>query len=229
MSSHHFRPDVEGLRAVAVGLVLLAHAGVGAARGGYIGVDLFFVVSGYLITRLLVAELDRQGTVSLARFYARRVKRLMPQAVLAIAAVVAVAPLVLSPVRATTVAGDVAAAGLYGMNWRLSGEAVDYFSTIQDGPLDHFWSLAVEEQFYAVWPLLLLVSGRARRGAALAVGAVAASLPARAEPHSPQKRSPASLSAPQLGHARARGRPHSAQNFRPSRFAVPQLAQTATA
>jgi peptidoglycan/LPS O-acetylase OafA/YrhL len=160
------------LRAVAVGLVLLSHAGVGVARGGYIGVDVFFVVSGFLITRLLVAELDRQGRVSLARFYARRVKRLMPQAVLAIAAVAAVVPLVLSPVRAATVAGDVVASGLYGMNWRLSGEAVDYFSTAQDGPLDHFWSLAVEEQFYAVWPLLLLVAARVRRRPALAVGAV---------------------------------------------------------
>src|SRR4051794_7805462 len=100
---NEFRPDVEGLRAVAIVLVLLAHAGVGAAGGGFVGVDVFFVISGFLITRLLVGELDRTGAISLARFYARRVRRLMPQALLAIVAVALLSRLVLSPLEADAV------------------------------------------------------------------------------------------------------------------------------
>jgi peptidoglycan/LPS O-acetylase OafA/YrhL len=158
---NEFRPDVEGLRALAIVLVLLAHAGVRVAAGGFVGVDVFFVISGFLITRLLVGELERSGTISLTRFYARRVRRLMPQALLAIVAVALVSRLVLSPLEADAVLGDVMAASVYAMNWHLSAQAVDYFATgAADGPLDHFWSLAVEEQFYLVWPLLLLLLRR---------------------------------------------------------------------
>src|SRR3954447_26632747 len=113
-----YRPDIEGLRAVAIGVVLLAHAGVGFARGGYVGVDVFFVISGFLITLLLVTELDRTGRLSLARFYARRMKRLMPQVLVVSAAVVLASWLLLSPVRADAVAEDVIASGVYAMNWR---------------------------------------------------------------------------------------------------------------
>src|SRR6185436_12025352 len=88
MAKSAFRPDIEGLRAVAIGLVILAHAGVPFAAGGFVGVDVFFVISGFLITRLLVGELDRTRTISLATFYARRIKRLLPQAALAVTAVV---------------------------------------------------------------------------------------------------------------------------------------------
>ena len=151
-----FRPDVEGLRALAIGLVLLAHAGVPLAGGGYVGVDVFFVISGFLITRLLMGELDRTGSVSLLGFYSRRIKRLMPQALLAILAVIVLARLLLSPLQADAVAGDVVAAALSAMNLHLSAEAADYFAAGSAGPLDHFWSLAVEEQFYLLWPLLLL-------------------------------------------------------------------------
>lgn len=174
-----FRPDVEGLRAVAIVLVLLCHARVGAVAGGYVGVDVFFVISGFVITRVLVAELDATGGLSLVGFYARRVKRLMPQALAVIVAVVVGASLVLPPLLADQVAGDVMAAGAYAMNWRLSASAVDYFAVAGDRPLDHFWSLAVEEQFYVVWPLLLLLlalrrpSG-ARRRMLIAVAAIAA-------------------------------------------------------
>ena len=182
MPSPCFRPDVEGLRAVAIVSVLLAHAGVGLAEGGFAGVDVFFVISGFLITGVLVRELDRTGTISLTRFFAGRVKRLMPQVLAAIAAVVIASSLLLAPTRADVVASDVMAAGVYAMNWRLSEGAVDYFAAGDaDRPLDHFWSLAVEEQFYVAWPLLLLLAAwpvrrraRGRHGAlTVLLGAVA--------------------------------------------------------
>jgi peptidoglycan/LPS O-acetylase OafA/YrhL len=171
-----FRADVEGLRAVAVAIVVLAHARLGFAAGGYVGVDVFFVISGFLITQLLVGELDRSGRVSVARFYARRIKRLMPQALTVIAAVVVAAWLLLSPLEADVVAHDVVAAGAYAMNWHLSAEAVDYFHSGEAArPLDHLWSLAVEEQFYAVWPwLLLTLAWVSRRALPVAVAAIAA-------------------------------------------------------
>jgi peptidoglycan/LPS O-acetylase OafA/YrhL len=156
-----FRGDVEGLRALAIGIVLLAHAGVGVAAGGYVGVDVFFLISGFLITRLLVGERERTGRIALPRFYARRIKRLMPQALTAVVVVALVAPMVLSPLSAVEALDDVTAASVYAMNWHLAAGSVDYFASgAADGPLDHFWSLAVEEQFYIVWPLLLLVVGR---------------------------------------------------------------------
>ena len=158
-----FRPDVEGLRALAIVLVLLNHAGVGLT-GGFVGVDVFFVISGFLITGMLRGELARTGRVSLARFYARRIRRLMPQAVTAIAVVAGAAAVVLPASRADALTGDMLAAGAHAMNWHLAAESTDYFASgEQDGPLDHFWSLAVEEQFYLVWPLLLL--GPRRRAA----------------------------------------------------------------
>ena len=83
-----FRPDIEGLRAVAIGAVLICHAGISFAAGGYVGVDVFFVISGFLITRLLLGELDRSQTISLPRFYARRIKRLLPSALVVVTATV---------------------------------------------------------------------------------------------------------------------------------------------
>jgi peptidoglycan/LPS O-acetylase OafA/YrhL len=165
-----FRTDVEGLRALAIGIVLLAHAGVAFTPGGYVGVDVFFLISGFLITRLLVGERERTGRIALPRFYARRIKRLMPQALTAIVVVAFAAPLLLSPLGAFGALDDVTAAGLYAMNWHLAASSVDYFAAgAADGPLDHFWSLAVEEQFYIVWPLLLLIVRRRWLGPALGV------------------------------------------------------------
>ncbi|MBX5442410.1 MAG: acyltransferase [Solirubrobacteraceae bacterium] len=161
-----FRADVEGLRAVAIGAVVLAHAGVGAAAGGFVGVDVFFVISGFLITGLLLRELELRGGISLTRFYARRAKRLLPLAALVLAAVSVAGALLLDPVRRDLLAGDVVAAALSVVNWRFAAQAVDYFAAGADAsPVRHYWSLAVEEQFYLVWPALLLAgTWWARRG-----------------------------------------------------------------
>src|SRR5918993_1547585 len=153
-----FRSDVEGLRAVAVGAVLLYHAGVPFAPGGYVGVDVFFVISGYLITGLLLKELESAGTVALARFYSRRAKRLLPLTVVVLAVVVLLSWLLFDPVRMDEVSLGVVASGLYVMNWLLAARATDYFAAgLQASPVQHFWTLAVEEQFYLLWPTVLLI------------------------------------------------------------------------
>jgi peptidoglycan/LPS O-acetylase OafA/YrhL len=167
-AAHGFRPEVEGLRAVALGAVLLYHADVSWLPGGYVGVDVFFVISGFLITGLLLREVDATGRVSLARFYARRARRLLPAALVVLAAVVGLAWVVLSPVERAGVYEEVVAAALYVINWRQASEAVTYSELgAEASPLQHFWSLAVEEQFYLLWPLLIAVFAwacRPRRG-----------------------------------------------------------------
>ena len=171
----YFRPDIEGLRAIAIGAVLLFHAGVPWAEGGFIGVDVFFVISGFLITGLLVREWDGAGRIDLLVFYARRFRRLLPAALLAITVTVAASWFVLSELRFPGVALDGAAAALYVSNIRFATEAIDYLGAeTAPSPLLHFWSLGVEEQFYLFWPLIVLVSLRllARRRLWLVVGAV---------------------------------------------------------
>jgi len=156
-SARGFRADIEGLRAVAIGAVVLAHAGVGAAAGGFVGVDVFFVISGFLITGLLLRELEVRGGISLPRFYARRAKRLLPAAALVLLCVSVAGALLLDPVRRDLLAGDVVTAALSVVNWRFAAQAVDYFAVGADvSPVRHYWSLAVEEQFYLAWPALLL-------------------------------------------------------------------------
>jgi peptidoglycan/LPS O-acetylase OafA/YrhL len=152
-----FRPDIEGLRAVAIGAVLLCHAGLAFAAGGYVGVDVFFVISGFLITRLLLGEVSRTGSVSLPRFYARRVKRLLPLSALLLAVVAALSLIIFSPVRAGEIAGDIVSCATYTANWHFAAQSVDYFAQgVEPSPVQHLWSLAIEEQFYLVWPALLL-------------------------------------------------------------------------
>jgi peptidoglycan/LPS O-acetylase OafA/YrhL len=152
-----FRPDIEGLRAVAIVAVLLCHAGLPAFAGGYVGVDVFFVISGYLITRLLLGELDRGGTVSLPRFYARRIRRLLPLSALLLATVAALSFVIFSPVRAEEVAHDLVACATWTANWHFAAQSVDYFAQgTEPSPVQHLWSLSIEEQFYVVWPGLLL-------------------------------------------------------------------------
>lgn len=155
-AAHGFRPQVEGLRAVALGLVLLYHAEVAWVPGGYVGVDVFFVISGFLITGLLLREVHSTGRISLARFYARRARRLLPAALVVLASVVGLAWVVMSPVEREGVYEEVVAAALYFINWKQASEAVAYSELgAEASPLQHFWSLAVEEQFYLVWPLMI--------------------------------------------------------------------------
>jgi peptidoglycan/LPS O-acetylase OafA/YrhL len=152
-----FRPELEGLRAVAVGLVLLYHANVPNLSGGYVGVDVFFVLSGFLITGLIIRELRSTGRIDLPRFYARRARRLLPAAAVAIAGTLLLSALLLPPLRLPDVTGDAAAASLYVSNIRFAAQATDYLSSdLAPSPLLHFWSLGVEEQFYLFWPALLL-------------------------------------------------------------------------
>ena len=152
-----FRPDIEGLRAVAVLLVMVFHAGL-PLRGGFLGVDVFFVLSGFLITGLLVRELGETGTVSWPRFLARRARRLLPAAILVLVVTAALGWFVIPGQRRVTLGADVVAAAVYVVNWAFAQRAVSYLAS-DDVPsaVQHFWSLAVEEQFYVVWPLLLIV------------------------------------------------------------------------
>jgi peptidoglycan/LPS O-acetylase OafA/YrhL len=178
-----FRPDIEGLRAVAVGAVLLCHASLPFAEGGYVGVDVFFVISGFLITRMLVTEIERDGRIDLVRFYAYRVKRLIPLAALVLVLTALGSAILFSPALNELVAGDILAAAAYVVNWHFAGQAVDYFAATEVSPVQHFWSLAIEEQFYLVWPVLLLGaswwwrrSGRAVRPALIVTAVLMAGL-----------------------------------------------------
>ena len=154
-----FIPQVEGLRALAILLVVAFHAELPGVTGGFIGVDVFFVLSGFLITGLLVAELRRTGTVSLRGFFARRARRLLPAAAVVTVATAAAMPFFFSDLRVFRSTYDLMAAVFYAANWRFVAQQQDYLATGRaESPALHFWSLSVEEQFYIVWPLLLLAS-----------------------------------------------------------------------
>jgi peptidoglycan/LPS O-acetylase OafA/YrhL len=178
----HFRPDIQGLRAVAVALVVAAHV-TGWPAGGFIGVDVFFVISGFLITGLLVRERSRSGRISFRGFYVRRARRLLPAAFTTLAATTAAAYFVFLSGRFQETVTDVVWAALFGANVHFAIQGTDYFeATAAPSMVQHFWSLAVEEQFYLVWPALILVAfaiptvGGRRRAASLwlLLGAVTA-------------------------------------------------------
>ena len=152
----HRVPALDGLRAIAVGGVLLFHGGVSAVPGGFLGVDVFFVLSGYLITSLLLAERARDGRISLGRFWLRRARRLLPAVVVLVIAVVAVS-VFLSATEAGRVRGDALSSLLYVNNWHQILTEQSYFDAAgRPSLLRHLWSLSVEEQFYLLWPLALI-------------------------------------------------------------------------
>jgi peptidoglycan/LPS O-acetylase OafA/YrhL len=158
-----FRPDVEGLRAVAIVLVVLYHVHAGLAPGGYVGVDVFFVISGFLITGQLVRELRTGGRISFVGFYARRARRILPAAMLTLIVTAVASALLLDPLAAKRALDDVLPAIYFGANFHFAAQGTNYFNAgLSPSPIQHFWSLAVEEQFYIVWPLLLVVSSLVR-------------------------------------------------------------------
>jgi peptidoglycan/LPS O-acetylase OafA/YrhL len=151
-----FRPDVEGLRGVAILLVVLFHSRVPALAGGFVGVDVFFVLSGFFITGLLVRERETTGDVDLGAFYGRRALRLLPALLVVLLATLGIVFTLYAPIDRPLVAGTARAVALHASNVEFARGARDYFGST-DNPLLHTWSLAVEEQFYLVWPLLLVV------------------------------------------------------------------------
>lgn len=189
-SELRYRPYLDGVRCVAVYLVVAFHAGLGAFPGGFVGVDMFFVLSGYLVTRIMLRDLARLGRVELPRFYARRVRRILPASCLALVGTAIAYSLVATPAQMFDALGGFRASFLYYANWFFVDQSVNYFAAnVNESPVLHFWSLAVEEQFYLLWPLgltaLYLVTRRlgrlrwwAMRGAvgAAAVASVVAAI-----------------------------------------------------
>ncbi|HYC49907.1 MAG TPA: acyltransferase family protein [Gemmatimonadaceae bacterium] len=157
-----FRSDIEGLRGVAILLVVGFHAGIAWLAGGFVGVDVFLVLSGYFITDILYRELLDEGRVDVVGFYGRREIRLLPSLVLVLLATLVLVMWLYAPIDRPSIARGARAVALYTSNVEFARNSVDYFSS-GENPLLHTWSLAVELQFYMVWPLLfLLVAWRAR-------------------------------------------------------------------
>ena len=151
-----YRPHLDGLRAVAVYLVVLFHSGLGSFSGGYIGVDVFFVLSGFLVTQLLLRDIHRSGAVRFGRFYSRRFRRLLPAAFVSLIVTALVFTAIVSASEVSAAVGSFKAAFLYSANWYFIHKSHNYFGAdVSTNPVLHFWSLAVEEQFYLIWPLAL--------------------------------------------------------------------------
>jgi peptidoglycan/LPS O-acetylase OafA/YrhL len=166
-----FRPDIEGLRAIAVISVVVYHADLFRVTGGYVGVDVFFVISGFLITRLLLESIGERGIRALPTFYTRRIRRLLPAAMTVVVATVVAARIWAPPLSVRPIAVDGIFTTFYGLNYRLAVEGTQYLNAgSAPSPLQHFWSLAVEEQFYLCWPILIVLVvylGRRHRNALL--------------------------------------------------------------
>ncbi|CAN5366161.1 SGNH hydrolase domain-containing protein [soil metagenome] len=178
-----YRADIQGLRAVAVLLVVTNHL-VDWPTGGFIGVDVFFVISGFLITSSLLAPTTRSAPRVVADFYRRRARRILPAAVVTLVTTVLVARILFSAERADRVLTDALWSGAFAANWHFGRVGTDYFdSTLPPSPLQHFWTLSVEEQFYLVWPVLVITTmvvtlarrrGRATSTIAVLAGSLAA-------------------------------------------------------
>ncbi|WP_051706111.1 acyltransferase family protein [Nocardioides aequoreus] len=159
-----YRPDIQGLRAVAVLLVLGYHLSPARLTGGFVGVDVFFVISGYLITGQLYRELATTGRISLTRFWERRARRLLPAALLVLAVCTALTAVVVPTTQWDQTLRQIVASALYWQNWALASDAVAYSAQGNTATVvQHYWSLSVEEQFYVGWPILVLLVAWALR------------------------------------------------------------------
>lgn len=168
-----FRPDIQGLRALAVGGVVAYHFGLSALPGGFAGVDIFFVISGWLITTHLMQEIGDTGRLDLWRFYARRARRLLPAALFVVLATLVAGYFILSPQEQALYSRGAMFASAYAINLWLLRWSFDYFATdATSNPFIHFWSLSVEEQFYLAWPALLLLAAWLRPGRRTAVAVI---------------------------------------------------------
>jgi peptidoglycan/LPS O-acetylase OafA/YrhL len=189
-TSFKYQPPLDGLRAVAVGGVIVYHFG-SDLPGGFLGVDTFFVLSGYLITSLLLAEWGKSGTIHFSAFWARRARRLLPALLLALVAIVCWASFAADADRLSSIRADSLWTLGYGANWHFINSGQSYFELfLEASPLRHAWSLAIEEQFYLVWPLITFACLRLGRGrthvlAAVCVGGAVASAVLMAAIYSP--------------------------------------------
>ena len=157
----NFRPDIEGLRAIAILTVVAYHARMPGFTGGYIGVDVFFVLSGYLITGLLIKEMEDKRRINLPAFYARRARRLLPASALALLVTVIATYVIYSPIEQAGLPQTAFATACYVSNLYFARTATEYLRAgVETNPLLHTWSLGVEEQFYLAWPLLVMVALR---------------------------------------------------------------------
>lgn len=167
----YFRGDIEGLRGIAIALVLIFHAKIPGFHGGFVGVDVFFVLSGFLITGLLLREIEHTGRISLANFYARRIRRLVPTAIVVLVATLIASYFLLPQIMLPGIATDTASAALYFSNMNFALHATDYFATVSiPSPVLHYWSLSVEEQFYLFWPAIFFLVARRSKRPRLRVG-----------------------------------------------------------
>ncbi|WP_340315991.1 acyltransferase family protein [Rhizorhabdus argentea] len=169
-SSTTYRSDIDGLRAISIVPVVFYHVGVGGFSGGFVGVDIFFVISGYLITSLIVSEVA-QSRFSMISFYDRRARRILPALFAVIATTCVAASFILLPNDFKDFGQSVAGTALFGANILFALEQGGYF--VSDAkPLLHMWSLCVEEQFYIFWPILLIISTRLRWNIPAVIGVV---------------------------------------------------------
>jgi peptidoglycan/LPS O-acetylase OafA/YrhL len=159
-SGRAYRPDIDGLRAIAILSVVAFHAGIPGVTGGFVGVDVFFVISGYLITALLVLEMHHTGTLDLKAFYARRIRRLLPALLVVVAVTLLIGVLVMFPLDLRRLARSATAVVFVVSNLHFLNYSGGYFDPSTDlMPLLHTWSLSIEEQYYLSWPLILLALG----------------------------------------------------------------------
>lgn len=149
-----FRPEIQGLRAFAVIVVILDHL-FGWPSGGFLGVDVFFVISGFIITSLLLRQIEKNGRIDFVGFYRKRAKRILPASTLVLAVTVAASFLIYNAGKAQGVLADGIASLFFVANWRFAATGTDYWAADGTSPLQHYWSLGVEEQFYFVWPVVL--------------------------------------------------------------------------